>query len=170
MDNLTPEQRHKSMSNIKSKDTSVEVLLRKALWNEGIRYRKNVKSLPGKPDIAIAKYKLAIFCDGELWHGKNWENRKDTIKTNKDYWIQKIERNINRDNKNERILENNGWVVLRYWGKEIKKNLMACVNEIKETIYNIKHGLFKDEYSTYDLFISENDIEYIFNEKPISHD
>ena len=85
MDVLTPEQRRKCMSRIKSKNTSIEILLRKALWREGIRYRKNLKSLPGKPDIAITKYKIAVFCDGELWHGKDWEEKKNTIKSNRDF-------------------------------------------------------------------------------------
>jgi DNA mismatch endonuclease (patch repair protein) len=161
MDNLTPEQRKKNMSHIKSKDTSIEIILCKALWREGIRYRKNVKTLPGKPDIVITKYKLVIFCDGELWHGKNWETRKEKIKTNRDYWIPKIERNITRDNQNERELESNEWVVLRFWGKDIKNNLIDCINEIKETINEIKHGLNRSDYF-YSL-AAESESEYIFN-------
>jgi DNA mismatch endonuclease (patch repair protein) len=146
MDVLTPEQRHKCMSHIKSKNTSIEVLLRKALWHEGIRYRRSYNKLPGKPDIAITKYKIAIFCDGELWHGKDWENKKKRIKTNRDYWISKIERNIARDTENEKKLESMGWAVIRFWGKEIKKNLMDCVNEIKETIYEIENSIYNIEY------------------------
>ena len=161
MDNLTPEQRHKNMLNIKSNNTSIEISLCKALWHEGIRYRKNIKTLPGKPDIAITKYKIAVFCDGELWHGKDWETRKETIKTNRDYWIPKIERNMTRDNKNKKELENMGWVVLRFWGKEIKKNLTDCVNEIKKTIHEREHGLYKKEYvDTIDLLVAENGQEY----------
>jgi len=160
MDDLTPEQRHKSMSHIRSNNTSIEILLRKALWHEGIRYRKNVKTLPGKPDIVIKKYKIAIFCDGELWHGKDWEKRKETIKTNRNYWIPKIERNITRDNENEKKLKNKGWIVLRFWGKEIKKNLADCVNEIKEIIYEKKHELYYDNYYSFDLLVAENDLEY----------
>jgi DNA mismatch endonuclease (patch repair protein) len=125
------------MSRIKSSDTSIEMLLRKALWREGIRYRKNVKTLPGKPDIAITKYKIAIFCDGELWHGKRWETKKDAIKTNRDYWIPKIERNIARDNNVEKSLENMGWSVLRFWGEDIKKDAIGCVNAVKEAIFEI---------------------------------
>jgi len=160
MDNLTPEQRRKSMSHIRSKDTSVEILLRKALWHEGIRYRKNMKTLPGKPDIAITKYKVAIFCDGELWHGKDWETRKETIKTNRNYWIPKIERNITRDNENERKLESMGWVVIRFWGKKIKKNPEKCVNEIKETIREIENGIYEN-YNDYGILAAaENEPEY----------
>jgi DNA mismatch endonuclease (patch repair protein) len=163
MDDLTPEQRHKCMSRIKSKNTSVEVMLCKALWHEGIRYRKNVKTLPGKPDIVMTKHKLAVFCDGELWHGKDWETRRETIKTNRDYWIPKIERNIKRDNENERKLENMGWVVLRFWGREIKKNIAGCVNEIKETIYDIENNVYyQEEYYDDDPVITaaENETEY----------
>jgi DNA mismatch endonuclease (patch repair protein) len=165
MDNLTPEQRHKSMSHIRSNNTSVEVLLGKALWHEGIRYRKNFKILPGKPDIAITKYKIAVFCDGELWHGKDWEIRKENIKTNRDYWIPKIERNMARDIENEKKLENMGWTVIRFWGKKIKKNLMDCVNEIKETIYEIENSIYAIEYRQDDneniaLIVAENEFEY----------
>jgi DNA mismatch endonuclease (patch repair protein) len=168
MDNLTPEQRHKSMSHIRSNDTSVEVLLRKALWHEGIRYRKNIKSLPGKPDITITKYKIVIFCDGELWHGKDWEIRKENIKTNRDYWIPKIERNMARDIENEKKLENMGWTVIRFWGKEIKKNLMECVNEIKEIIYEIENNIYrieceKEHNEINDLIVAENQPEYGIN-------
>jgi DNA mismatch endonuclease (patch repair protein) len=163
MDVLTPEQRHKCMARIRSKNTSIEVLLRKALWQEGIRYRKSFSLLPGKPDIAITKYKVAIFCDGELWHGKDWENKKQRIKTNRDYWIPKIERNIARDIENEKKLENMGWIVIRFWGKEIKKNLMDCVNEIKETIYEIENNIYAIEYEQeYNggLMVAEDEPEY----------
>jgi DNA mismatch endonuclease (patch repair protein) len=162
MDCLTPEQRRKAMSHIRSNNTSIEIQLRKALWKEGIRYRKNLKTLPGSPDIAITKYKIAIFCDGEFWHGKDWENKKDSIKTNRNYWIPKIDRNIVRDNKVEKKLENMGWVVLRYWGNEIKKNLEDCVNEIKETIYEIKNGIYDAEYNNItDLLVAENEQDYM---------
>jgi DNA mismatch endonuclease (patch repair protein) len=142
MDNLTPEQRHRCMSRIKNKDTSVEVLLRKALWREGIRYRKNLKTLPGKPDIAITKYKIAVFCDGELWHGKDWKKRKQTIATNRDYWIPKIERNMARDKENLKKLENMGWTVVRFWGMEITKKLAGCVQEVKDIIYEIENEMY----------------------------
>ena len=164
MDVLTPKQRHKCMSHIKSKDTSIEILLRKALWHEGIRYRKNYDKLQGKPDIVITKYKVAIFCDGELWHGKDWETRKGTLKTNRDYWISKIERNITRDNENEKRLKNKGWIVLRFWGKDIKKNLADCVKEIKELIYEIKHDIYNENYDSYNLLVAENDPEYNIDE------
>ena len=159
--NLTPEQRHNIMSHIKSNNTSIEILLRKALWREGIRYRKNLKTLPGTPDIAITKYKIAIFCDGEFWHGKNWDTKKSSIKTNSNFWITKIERNIMRDNKNEKKLANMGWVVLRFWGDEINKSLGDCVNEIKETIYEIKNGIYNNQYNNgIDLLVAEDEQAY----------
>ena len=119
------------MSRIKSKNTSIEVTLRKALWRAGIRYRKNYQKLPGSPDIAITKYQIAIFCDGEFWHGKDWSKKKFSIKSNRDYWVNKIERNRSRDRKNEWELNCMGWIVLRFWGMEIKKDLAGCLKEVK---------------------------------------
>jgi len=148
------------MARIKSNNTSIEILLRKALWHAGIRYRKNYKKLPGSPDIAITKHKIAIFCDGEFWHGKNWAKREGNIKTNRDYWVSKIERNIMRDNKNEKELESMGWVVLRFWGNEITKKLDECVNEVKEIVYEVKNGIYKTEYNIVDLLVAENEQTY----------
>ena len=134
MDDLTPEQRRKNMQAIKSKDTSIELALRKALWHEGIRYRKNYKELPGKPDIAITKYKIAVFCDSDFWHGYAWKTRKDRIKSNRDYWIPKIERNMKRDQEVNEALSNLGWDVIRFWEWQIKKELPSCVERVKTAI------------------------------------
>ncbi len=144
MDNLTPEQRHKSMSRIKSKDTSIEIILRKALWHKGYRYRKNDRSLPGSPDIVLKKYKVAIFCDGEFFHGKDWERLQMQLKngSNSEYWLKKIERNIGRDDKNNKELFYRGWTVLRFWGKDIKDHTEECVQTIEEEIFRQK--LLKD--------------------------
>ncbi|MDO0825863.1 very short patch repair endonuclease [Desulfosporosinus nitroreducens] len=139
MDNLTKEQRHKNMQAIKSKDTSIEVMLRKALWRQGIRYRKNYSKLVGKPDIVITKYKIAIFCDSEFWHGFDWSNAKLKIKSNQEYWIPKIEKNIARDQENNQLLLDQGWIVIRLWEKEIRKTLPACVGRIKEAIERRKN-------------------------------
>lgn len=130
MDDLTPEQRRKNMQAIKSKDTSIELALRKALWHKGIRYRKNYKNLPGKPDIAVTKTKIAVFCDSDFWHGYDWENRSSKIKSNRDYWIPKIERNMKRDREVTEALEKAGWTVLRFWEFQIKKELDACVEAV----------------------------------------
>lgn len=138
MDNLTPEQRRKNMQAIKSKDTSIELRLRKALWQDGIRYRKNYKKLPGKPDIAITKYHIAVFCDSDFWHGYDWENRKQRIKSNQEYWIPKIERNIERDKNVTQQLNKDGWVVLRFWEWQIKKHLDECVEAVRSAVASAK--------------------------------
>lgn len=130
----TPEQIHYNMSRIRNKDTKIEVELRKELWSRGLRYRKNVKTVPGKPDIAFIGRKVAVFCDSEFWHGYDWEHRKDDIKTNRDFWIPKIERNIERDSEVNRLLEEQGWIVLRFWGKDIQKNLAKCADLIEKTV------------------------------------
>ena len=129
-DNLTPDQRRKNMRAIKSRDTSIELLLRKALWKNGVRYRKNYKRLPGKPDIAITKHKIAVFCDSDFWHGYDWENRNQRIKSNRDYWIPKIERNMARDKEVNEALAREGWTVLRFWEQKIRKDLDSCVEEV----------------------------------------
>lgn len=132
MDKLTPEQRHKAMSRIKTTNTSIELKLRKALWHSGVRYRKNYKRLPGTPDIAITKYRIAIFCDGELFHGKGFEAGKMRFDTNKEYWEAKIKRNIERDQAVDTELQKMGWTVLRFWGKEITRDLDSCVESVLE--------------------------------------
>lgn len=138
-DDLTPEQRRKNMQAIKSRDTTIELILRKALWSKGIRYRKNYKALIGKPDIAITKYKIAVFCDSDYWHGYDWENRSQRIKSNRDYWIPKIERNMERDKKVTAVLQEQGWTVLRFWEWQIRKETDKCVNIILDTIYLQEH-------------------------------
>ena len=126
----TTEERSCLMQKIRSINTKPEVLFRKLLWTNSIRYRKNNNNLPGKPDVSISKRKIAIFIDGEFWHGFDWENKKQKIKANRDYWIPKIERNIERDKHNRLLLENNGWTVLRFWESEIKKNPMKCLERV----------------------------------------
>jgi DNA mismatch endonuclease (patch repair protein) len=138
------EQRRYNMSRIRSKNTKIELDFRKALWIEGIRYRKNYNLLPGNPDIAITKYKVAIFCDGEFWHGKDWEAKKCKIHSNKEYWIAKIEKNMSRDRETDRRLRNMNWTVLRFWGNDIRKNITTCVEEVKEAIFQSKMDLFSE--------------------------
>lgn len=134
MDNHTPEQRQKNMKAIKNKDSEIEVLLRKELWLRGLRYRKNYKKIIGKPDIVFIRKKVAVFCDSEFWHGYDWENRKNDIKSNRGFWIKKIERNIQRDIEVTEILKNDGWSVLRFWGNDIKKRTVECADEIERTL------------------------------------
>ena len=133
MDDLTPEQRRKNMQHIRSEDTSIEIKLRKALWHEGIRYRKNYKELPGKPDIAITKYRIAIFCDSSFWHGRDYEIKKP-IGTNHKYWDAKIRRNMERDKEVNGLLKSMEWTVLRFWDEEINKGIESCIKEVKEAI------------------------------------
>lgn len=121
------------MQHIRSKDTSIEIKLRKALWREGIRYRKNYTRLPGRPDIAITKWKIAVFCDSSFWHGRNFETKK-TVATNSDYWNKKIKRNIERDKRVNQSLASMGWKVLRFWDIEIKQNLEKCISTIKNAM------------------------------------
>ena len=135
---LTKEQRHRNMSNIKNKDTSIELKLRKALWKKGYRYRKNYNKLPGKPDIVLTKYRIAIFCDSEFFHGKDWEKLKLQLEKgkNSEFWINKISKNIERDEKIEKELNFMGWTVLRFWGKDINKNVDECVKAVEEKIFD----------------------------------
>ena len=140
MDRLTKEQRHRNMSNIKNKDTKIEIKLRKALWNKGYRYRKNYNELPGKPDIVLTKYKIAIFCDSEFFHGKDWEVLKPQLKRGKnaDFWINKISQNMNRDEYINKQLSSMGWTVIRFWGKEIMKDIDECIRVIEEVIFTFQ--------------------------------
>ncbi len=142
MDRLTKEQRHKNMSHIRSKNTSIEVLLCKELRKRGYGYRKNYKELPGKPDIVLTKYKIAIFCDGEFFHGKDWASQKERVQqgNNPEYWISKIERNMARDEEINRELIHLGWIVLRFWGNDIRKHMDSCINEIENAIIEGQTG------------------------------
>lgn len=134
MDVLTPEQRKRNMQAIKSKRTKIEELLAKKLRKKGLRYRRDNKTIFGKPDFTFRKLKIAIFCDSEYFHGKDWETNKKRIKTNTDFWIKKIEGNITRDNLVNETLLKDGWKVLRFWGNEIKKNTEFCVQSIVNEI------------------------------------
>ena len=135
-DKLTPEQRRKAMQSIHSKDTSIERCLRNALWEKGYRYRKNYKAVPGKPDIAITKYRIAIFCDSEFFHGKDWKSLKlQLAKGNRsEFWISKIQKNRERDERINRELTDMGWTVLRFWGRDILKNTDICVQAVDEAV------------------------------------
>ena len=130
----------RTMSKIKGKDTKIEVILRKALWEKGYRYRKNYKALPGCPDIALTKYKIAIFCDGEFFHGKNWEVLRPRLEKGKnpDYWIPKIQRNKDRDKEKDMELAFLGWTVIHFWGKDIQKKTDECIKVIEEAIFDVR--------------------------------
>lgn len=130
----TQEQITYNMKRVKNKDSKIEITLRKELWNRGLRYRKNVKKILGKPDIVFIGKKIAVFCDSEFWHGFDWEHRKNEIKSNKEFWYKKISRNMERDKEVTEGLENDGWIVLRFWGKEILKDCSRCADEIEAAV------------------------------------
>ncbi|NQU87259.1 MAG: very short patch repair endonuclease [Mariniphaga sp.] len=142
MGKLTKELRSKNMKAVKNKGSKIETLLMKALWQRGYRYRKNDKSIFGKPDIAFKKYKIVIFCDSEFWHGKDWEIKIYEIKSNKEFWYNKIESNIERDKLVNKTLQEQGWIVMRFWGKEIQKYLNVCLEKIITQIERVKSNEF----------------------------
>lgn len=129
----TPEK-SKQMSKMKTRDTKPELSFRKALWAAGLRYRTHVRKLPGSPDVVIKKYKLAIFIDGDFWHGYDWENKKQKLGTNKEFWIPKIERNQQRDRENSAALIAKGYTVFRFWESDVKKRLGICVKQIVDFV------------------------------------
>ena len=120
----------KRMSHVKTKRNSAEIMIAKSLWHRGYRYRLNYKALPGSPDIALAKYRIAIFIDGEFWHGKDFEQRKTKLKNNKDYWIEKIQENIDRDLKNDKLLRQMEWYPIHFWSNDVIKYCNQCVEEV----------------------------------------
>lgn len=125
----TPETRQR-MAHVHLKNGKAEQLLAKRLWHLGFRYRKNDKRLPGSPDIVMPKHRIVIFIDGEFWHGKDWVARKPRLQRNRDYWIEKIEENIARDNQVNHELWKQGWTVLRFWEKEVLKHTDDCVEKV----------------------------------------
>ena len=134
MDKLTPEQRKKCMQSNKSTGTKPELVLAKAMWALGLRYRKNSGSIFGKPDFSFKKYKVAVFVDGEFWHGKDWERKNAEIKGNREFWITKIERTIRRDMEVTGRLKAEGWTVLRFWSNDVVKNTTYCAEKVKEIV------------------------------------
>jgi len=134
MPKKTAEQISFNMKQVKNKDSEIELLLRKELWRRGLRYTKSDKRVTGRPDIVFSKKKIAVFCDSEFWHGYEWDVRKNDIKTNKDFWITKIERNMERDAEVNKTLLDEGWIVIRLWGKEIKADVKSCADRVEEEV------------------------------------
>lgn len=124
----------KRMANVHLKASKAETDLAKELWRRGLRYRKNYRKLPGSPDIAILKHKIAVFVDGEFWHGKDWDQKKECLKTNQEYWIEKIGENIARDKRNDLLLFEMGWKPIHFWEKEVIKSLQFCADSIIDDI------------------------------------
>ncbi len=139
MNNKTQKQISYNMRRIKHKDSIIETILRKELWNRGLHYRKNVRTIFGAPDIVFVRLKVAVFCDSEFWHGYNWEEQKKTIKSNRDFWIPKIECTIKRDQEVTKELESDGWTVLRFWGKTIRYDASSCADLIEAKLKELKN-------------------------------
>ncbi|MBO4326196.1 MAG: DNA mismatch endonuclease Vsr [Clostridia bacterium] len=142
----TPEQISYNMKQVKNKDSVIELALRKELWNRGLHYRKNVNRITGHPDIAFIGKKIAVFVDSEFWHGYDWEARKADFKSHQEFWVPKIERNMQRDQEVNEALKEQGWTVLRFWGKEIKKNVSGCADIVERAVKGMK------KYKSIDLF------------------
>lgn len=135
MDNMTPEQRRRNMKHIRAADTKPEVRLRKALWHLGIRYRKNCRALPGTPDIVLTRQKIAIFVDGDFWHARGHQDHPgEQVGSHRDYWTKKLTRNVERDKEINDELTESGWLVLRFWEGDIKRNLDEVLAEIQKYI------------------------------------
>ena len=135
----TDEATSMRMSNVKLKGGEAERLFAKALWSKGYRYWLNYKKLPGSPDIALKKYNIAIFVDGEFWHGYDWEIKKKSIKRNREYWIEKIEENMNRDIRNDKVLRSLGWTPVHFWSKEVMGDIDGCVRDIESFIMSARN-------------------------------
>jgi DNA mismatch endonuclease (patch repair protein) len=140
MDRHTPEQRSKNMRAIKSTGTKPELILSKALWHLGHRYRKNNKTVFGRPDLTFKEHRIAIFIDSEFFHGKDWETRKKP-QTNAEFWEKKILRNMERDTEVNEFLQQSGWLVFRFWSKEIMKNLPEIITVIEAALSAAKNKL-----------------------------
>ena len=134
----TDEATARRMANVKLKKGYAETLLAKGLWREGFRYRLNYKKLPGSPDIAILRHKIAVFIDGEFWHGYDWERKKGSLKRNKEYWVEKIEENISRDDRADKALILMGWTPIHFWTKDILKNEADCIKAVKELTFDLQ--------------------------------
>lgn len=142
-DSLTPQQRHYCMSRIRGKATKPELFVRQWLWNNGYRYRLNVKSVPGKPDIVLRKYRTAIFVNGCFWHGHEGCHKYVVPKSNTEFWISKIERNRERDRLEYNTLKEAGWLVIVIWECQLKKSV------IEETMRDVEHLLNKNLLEMY---------------------
>jgi DNA mismatch endonuclease (patch repair protein) len=131
-DNLTPEQRSFCMSRIKGKDTGLEMRVRSALHRRGLRFRKHVKDLPGKPDVVFRKARVAVFVDGDFWHGYRFPSWEDKVS---DFWKKKINKNRERDAANHRKLRQMEWTVIRLWQHEVEADFAACIDRILAAVY-----------------------------------
>lgn len=150
-------------------DTQIEVMLAKELWRRGYRYRKNLRSIPGTPDICFKSHKVAVFCDGEFWHGYNWAQSQKNIKSNQDYWIKKIERNRQRDQQVNQQLQDMGWIVMRFWESTIRKNLGECADQIEAVLRERKIESLHNTYQNSNRFYLEYEALDIAAEPEITY-
>lgn len=133
----TPMTRSQIMQRVKSKDTTIEIMLRKELYKRGLRYQKNVKTIYGKPDIVFKGKKVVVFADSEFWHGKKLSEGKSIPKTHTEYWVKKITRNMQRDKEVNAQLKSEGWTVLRFWEKDIRKDVSACADVVEKALKKV---------------------------------
>lgn len=163
----TDEATSKRMSNVKLKDGDAELLLARKLWHLGYRYKRNYKKLPGSPDIAITKYRIAIFVDGEFWHGYNWTIKKQQLNRNREYWIAKIEENIARDNRVNQELFALGWTPVRFWSKSVLHDIEECIRAVDEIVFETK---FEEQTvfttTTFCLCEQRRDVQNFNSERP----
>lgn len=159
---MTPEQRRRCMQANKSKNTSIEILLGRALWARGLRYRKHCKDVPGRPDFCFKGKRLAVFCDGEFWHGRDWEQNKQRIHSHRAFWYDKIERNQRRDMAVNQQLRSAGWQVLRFWETDIRKHLDSCVQMVEAALNGafVPDKVFYEYTETSNLYAAEAEMEY----------
>ncbi len=134
MGKRTAEETSRIMSRIRGKDTAIECALRGELRRRGLHYRKNVRTLTGCPDVVFAYYRVAIFCDGEFWHGRDWARHKEDFRSNKAFWVEKIERNRARDRRVNATLRAQGWRVLRFWESDIQRNVRAVGAKVEAAL------------------------------------
>jgi len=140
-----PQVTSKIMKRIPQKDTRAEVMLRSELFRRGLRYRKNVNKLPGRPDIVFPSVRLVVFVDGDFWHGREWRTRgfarvEDAFKTNTDFWVRKIEYNVSRDKKNNKLLEEGGYTVLRFWASAVESNSAEIADKVEKKLRDLQEG------------------------------
>jgi DNA mismatch endonuclease (patch repair protein) len=158
---LTPEQLRRCMQANRSTGTKPEKVLARELWHRGYRYRKNVRGIPGTPDICFKSKKVAVFVDGDFWHGRDWLHARQRIKSNQEFWYGKIERNIARDHRTDQRLKARGWRVLRFWASDVMKHTAECADRVEAVLREeqIEHlhrvYLYDTQYDTVDVAAEE---------------
>ena len=153
------------MQGNRSSGTKPERMLARELWRRGYRYRKNVRTVTGSPDICFKSRKVAVFVDGEFWHGRNWQQERHRIKSNRDFWYAKIERNMVRDKRVDHRLKVMGWTVLRFWESDVRKHLVDCADRVEEALRRQQlqhlHRVYQydTQYESFDV-AAEDRLEY----------